>query len=365
MRKRLSTIASLVLLVVFAISSASFILDTSKLSPSSGVLNALSIKYCAPPGATDTSGIFPRGFFDCGSGTLFIAHKKKEPQPLSAVSTDSLSEQTCIQLYNAGVGLTDNMDWLASYDSLKKFIENCANNSYPNAPSAFFYMSGDMEQLKAQDTAIWSDYQLWLRSVLYLNTTDPEYFCQCVEQFSPWIYYPPSTNDSIGVLQYDTTLALTYWLLQNTNCDSTDLRRDYEGGRVNQKDLWQQSGESGALDTTLPPIPPGLDSLLERHFLYASVSNPPPPGILSSASASPNPVTSGTVIYFSISKEAYVKIELFDVLGHEVGSAGFESLFEPGNKSVPLSLAGLPSGTYFARIQTAYGEAQSVKLVKQ
>ena len=60
-----------------------------------------------------------------------------------------------------------------------------------------------------------------------------------------------------------------------------------------------------------------------------------------------------------------MKIELFNVLGNEVSSAGFESLFEPGNKSVPLSLMGLPSGTYFARILTAYGEVQSVKLVKE
>ena len=89
------------------------------------------------------------------------------------------------------------------------------------------------------------------------------------------------------------------------------------------------------------------------------------PDIISKAAASPNPVNSGTIISFGISKEAYVKIEVFDILGNRVSSAGFESLFEPGNKAIPISLQGLPSGTYFARIVTAYGEVQTLKLVKE
>ena|SRR5665213_868605 len=86
---------------------------------------------------------------------------------------------------------------------------------------------------------------------------------------------------------------------------------------------------------------------------------------IDSIAASPNPVSTGTIISFGISKEAYVKIEVFDLFGNRVSSAGFESLFEPGNKAVPISLVGLPSGTYFARIVTAYGEVQTVKLVKE
>jgi hypothetical protein len=54
-----------------------------------------------------------------------------------------------------------------------------------------------------------------------------------------------------------------------------------------------------------------------------------------------------------------------DLLGNRVSSSGFESLFEPGNKAVPISLHGLAAGTYFARVVTAYGEVQTVKLVKE
>ncbi len=83
------------------------------------------------------------------------------------------------------------------------------------------------------------------------------------------------------------------------------------------------------------------------------------------ASCSPNPAGNNFVITFSASMEGRVIINLYDVLGHQVSSAGFEGVAEPGNLSVPMSLQGLASGTYFARIQTTYGEAQTVKLVKE
>jgi hypothetical protein len=325
--------------------------------------DAFQIGYCATPGGAFTSGIIPRPRFDCGVGTGLVTDKDKGDKPQSVLSEDS-----CELLYNRGVALSNSSnrpDLLASYDSLKKYIDECPND--PDAPNAFFYLSADVSSLEALDTAIYSDYQLWLRTVLYLDTIYPEYFCQCAEQIGFGIYYPWHTsNDSIGIIQYDTGLAVLNWLIQNTTCDTPQLWTLYEAGRASQLQLWQEtSGGSYPLDTTLPPLPAALDSLLERHLLYESVSEPSQPGILSSATANPNPVTEGTIISFSIAKQAYVRIELFDILGHAVLPTNFESLFEPGNKSVPLSLVGLPSGTYYARILTAYGEVQTVKLVKE
>ncbi|HEY3874695.1 MAG TPA: T9SS type A sorting domain-containing protein [Candidatus Kapabacteria bacterium] len=87
--------------------------------------------------------------------------------------------------------------------------------------------------------------------------------------------------------------------------------------------------------------------------------------IIINASASPNPTGTGTVLTFGTAKEAYVIVNLYDVLGHTAGTAHFEGSIEPGNHSIPLSLIGLPPGTYFARIQTTYAEVQSVKIVKE
>ncbi len=249
------------------------------------------------------------------------------------------------------------------YDTAKKLVEQCTLY-YPDVVSAFRFMTDAVTALgntgKRQ-----SDYYAWLKSVLYLNTTNPEYFCQCVEALAGEIPIPYHIYPDTG---YDWGLSIYNWLIKNTSCDTPGLSGLFYGTRETQIQTWQNDPSQYKLDTTLPPldsIEPGLQELLEKHLLYATVSGTPPPNIISNASANPNPTGNGTVISFGISKEAYIKIELFDVLGHEVSSAGFERLFEPGNKSVPLSLAGLPSGTYFVHILTAYGEVQSVKLVKE
>jgi photosystem II stability/assembly factor-like uncharacterized protein len=57
--------------------------------------------------------------------------------------------------------------------------------------------------------------------------------------------------------------------------------------------------------------------LWEEDWPQAGVSESDT-SILSNATANPNPTGEGTIISFGISKETYVKIELFDVLGHEV-----------------------------------------------
>jgi hypothetical protein len=87
--------------------------------------------------------------------------------------------------------------------------------------------------------------------------------------------------------------------------------------------------------------------------------------IISSATAYPNPFGEGTVVSFSTSREAYVKVELFDVLGNAVAATSFESVLQSGNHSVPIATHNLAAGTYYARILTTYGEVQTVKLVKE
>ncbi len=86
---------------------------------------------------------------------------------------------------------------------------------------------------------------------------------------------------------------------------------------------------------------------------------------MSAATAYPNPVGDGTVISFSNSREAYVRIEVLDVLGNIVPTSSFESVVEAGTHQVPIVLHNLPRGNYFARIVTTYGEILTVKLVKE
>jgi|GEM_PF-1457217 len=295
----------------------------------------------------------------------YIAQPSKESKPQSVLDT---SQAACEQLYYWGLGLSNNQKWLPSYDSLKKFVETCPNA--PDAYRAFDLMSQDVQQLERTDTALWSSYQIWLRSVLYLNTTNPEYFCQCLASISGFLYYPGKpVSDSALLKQTNVNLAVLRWEILNTSCDTPFLWQEYKQSRLSQYQTWQTDSSIGIhypLDTTLPSMHDlGLDTLLARHFLYAVERRPQGVIVITSAIASPNPGLEGTVLHFNINKESYVRLELYDVLGNRVEIPPLESLFEAGDHAVPLSLHNLASGTYYVRLVTAYGEAQTVKIVKQ
>jgi hypothetical protein len=319
-----------------------------------------TLQYTASAVANSDSTTVPDGA-NCPAATSYAGTKPSgKNKPLSIASdTGNNCDSLRFKIYNyQGAG-----QWQQCYDTTMKFIETCYDNYW--APAMFQEFNAARQSLEGTDSTFWLQSQLWLQSVLYLNTTNPEYFCACVEamQVAP----PTDTGEVQGWIDLNKGLAVLRWLIQNTTCDTPTLQNEFDGARASQYSSWLND-TTVPLDTTIPSLASlglGLDTLLARHTLYASVSNPPQPGIISSATANPNPTGAGTLISFSIAKEAYVKIELFDVLGHEASSYGYESLFEPGNKSVPLSLQGLPSGTYFARILTAYGEVQSVKLVKE
>jgi len=279
--------------------------------------------------------------------------------PLSIADT---SLDSCTRMYNEAMTYQSPgvFQLQKAFDTLKRFIESCPFD--PRVPNEFFDLDHAASQVLPHDTLAYLGFRMWLESVLYLNTVNPEYFCACVEDIAGTFYSNGDTGRNI-LLAPNRGLAVDQWLIQNTTCDTPYLARGYSGGRYAQYKSWLND-TSQPLDTTLPTMAQlGLDTLLNRYLLNSAVKQPQ--GFISNVAASPNPVSTGTIISFGISKEDYVKIEVFDILGNRVSSAGFESLFEPGNKAVPISLQGLPSGTYFARIVTAYGEVQTVKLVKE
>jgi hypothetical protein len=309
--------------------------------------------------------------FDVARGTTSAAcptnSGSAEKTKMGNIRPMSVTDDTenCDSLQNKIYNYQGAGQWQQCYDTAKKFIEICHDNYW--APYCFNEFSGSLQQLAGADSSLWLQGRLWLESVLYLNTTNPEYFCACVKAIEGTFHSPSDTSETLYWKQENRMFSITEWLIQNTTCDTpTTVQEALAALRGQQYSDWLND-PSVPWDTTIPPldsVQQGLKELLEKHFLYADVPENFH-GILSNATANPNPTGEGTVISFGINKEAYVKIELFDILGHEVSPTNFESLFEPGNKSVPISLKGLPSGTYFVRILTAYGEVQSVKLVKE
>lgn len=78
----------------------------------------------------------------------------------------------------------------------------------------------------------------------------------------------------------------------------------------------------------------------------------------------PNPFNPTTNISYNISKESYVKINVFDVLGRNVANLVDEKKPE-GSYSVTFDAADLNSGVYFYRIETDYtSETKKIVLVK-
>ncbi|HZK76071.1 MAG TPA: T9SS type A sorting domain-containing protein [Candidatus Kapabacteria bacterium] len=334
---------------------------------SSGPINAEAFGTNTLSYICTTARTFASSFtnVDCGTGWGGGGTAKSSQKTTLSVLNDSSA--ACSQMYFSGYLASKSGEWQQAFDSLTHFIETCPNN--PHSPSAFSQITTAVARLYGPDGGTYrGTYLEWLESVLYLNTTNPEYFCADVEEMVSTL---PLTHDTAAGHESRWTnigLSLLRWLIQNTPCDSPELAQEYDDSRQTQREQWANDPSAYKLDTTLfalDSIQPGLQELLDRHFLYLDVSERQGPAILSNATASPNPTSTGTIISFGISKEAYVKIEVFDLLGNRVSSAGFESLFEPGNKAVPISLQGLPSGTYFARILTAYGEVQTVKLVKE
>ncbi len=288
-----------------------------------------------------------------------VADKGGAPHPLSLADSS-----TCANLWKTWWEYDEQNQWQAIYDTGKYFVEHCYNDAY-HCNLVFDDMQGAVQVLANQDTSLYVEYRQWLESVLYLNTTDPGYFCGCVLQIAGTYNSFSDTSETLYWKDENRGLAIGKWLMDHNLCDSDGIFQNYNATRLSQHEDWLND-TTVPYDTTLPSMHDlGLDTLLAKHFLYEQVWESTPPEIITNAFASPNPVNTGTVISFTMSKEAYVKIQLYDVLGHSLSGAGFEGLFQPGNKEVPISLQDLPSGTYYARIVTAYGEVQTVKLVKE
>jgi hypothetical protein len=206
----------------------------------------------------------------CRAGTLDLRAKEKGGKAQSLQDTNS---DTCAYLYNEGESLSQFYYWQESYDTLKLAIERCPNFDWPDQASAFGGLDGDVANLGngnySYDSTIYASYRVWLYSVLYLNTTDPGYFCFCVQQiFNCFDYVKDVTVDTIGFSYGNTEVAFDRWLIQNSSCDSADAWANWQITRNEQRQFWLQDSMDGLhypYDTTIPTLSQigyGIDTLL-------------------------------------------------------------------------------------------------------
>jgi len=78
----------------------------------------------------------------------------------------------------------------------------------------------------------------------------------------------------------------------------------------------------------------------------------------------PNPFNPVTTIEFSVNKQSFVTLALFNILGQQVASLLSED-FKPGSYRLTLNAAALPSGVYFYKLSTSdFSESKKMILIK-
>jgi hypothetical protein len=115
------------------------------------------------------------------------------------------------------------------------------------------------------------------------------------------------------------------------------------------------------------PLQPG------EYRLYTSQFVALPPGIIISSSndlpntpkslaLAPNPATDQAGVWFSLDKQAEVRLEVFDNMGRLVHSLGTQRM-DAGDHQLLLQTAQWPNGIYFVRVLTADGGSATQRLV--
>jgi hypothetical protein len=285
-------------------------------------------------------------------------NKRKVDKPLAR--NPEFSYDTCAHLKEWETANPQPGDWLVAkeqYDTLRLYIERCANDN--QAYFAFLHIGGAV-QLYSSDTNRFDLYRDWLISVLYLNTTDPVYFCACM--------YSIAGTYQFGKYNLpNARLAILIYLRNNPNCAGPGLDYDIQGIIDDRHHEWlirHQAGDNSAEDTTLP----SLDQIGLGFLLKNSAPSPTAPLssiYLASFTSSPNPFTAETKLRFALNRMSYVSIEVYDLLGNKVYGNASGRTYEAGSYEIALDGKTLPHGTLYARISTGFGEVKTVKLVHE
>ncbi|HET9137085.1 MAG TPA: hypothetical protein VFO76_10640, partial [Candidatus Kapabacteria bacterium] len=157
-------------------------------------------------------------------------------------------------------------------------------------------------QRYSASTSRYDLYRTWLISILYLNTTNPEYFCRVMGSIS-------STFQSGKYLIVGNFAVRNFIRHYHSECWNNIDEESYIEDSI-------QASQEGFDIANLPP----LDSLGLGFLLKATA---PTPSViitnnLASFTSSPNPFKNETHLHFHLNRMAYTTIGIYDVLGHQV-----------------------------------------------
>lgn len=310
---------------------------------------------------TPASSAFTYGGVFCG-GTLTTPKDGKNDVSITSFPSDQI--QRCNEMFAVGRGMAQAAGWRKQgYDTLKAFVEKCApDTNFRGTQQAFTGMNGAIQYMGGEMTR-YLEYREWLKSVLYLNTVDPGYYCAAVEAIM-FTYM----RDGTYTHNFPAQLAILQYLLESGKCDKDILLQYYKETRDMQRKTWADTTTVDTnlvkMDTTLPTLE-DLDLEILRGPQQGSVPSETyaSPALLE-VRATTNPFTSSTEIEYTLGRTAQVEISVYNALGQAIWSQPFGAVRDARTHHISIG-SDLQPGTYFLRVATLTGDVRTLKLVKQ
>ncbi len=296
-------------------------------------------------------------YVDCGGGFTESIRGNDEPKIMSAEADTTVD--VCTRLKTNGHFLAQGSQWKQANDTLRLYIEKCANQ--PGSDHAFAELDGAVGFM-SDDNNRWLDYRDWLKKVLYLNL-DTFYYCADVNSILTTFSYliPEHGKD------YNGSIAVIDFLLQNNKCPDAQLNllegRKYL--RDKQVEIWRDTVHDSTktpLDTSVVTLE-SLDLQILKGPEFGVVPSPASHvgNAIISFVATKNPFNDGTVVRYELEDASALRLEIYDELGRQVYSER-EGIQESGQHEIQLSGKLFSEGTYFARLSTLSGEVRTITL---
>lgn len=307
-----------------------------------------NVTYTALTANTRTVPTSPGFSVSCSFG---FPMAKEGQQPQSLLSTDS-----CQLLYNLANSYAINEMPQACYDTARKFIETCPY--HPESFRAFQFTDYGVQSSNVTDTSRFRRYRDWLVSVLFLNTTDQKYFC--ADMYSIAGTYAYSEAQRLP----NASLSIYRWMDSMKFCPEFHWDELYQNDIEYRYDQWLLGDTTKPFDTTLHTLEELGLGFLDTLSADVSSIGQPSERYLGEARLSQNPFTHQTMLHYELLRNGYIALEVFDVLGHSIWQQKGDGLMQ-GKYAIPIELTDYPSGSYFLRIESGFGEVLTLKLIKE
>lgn len=241
------------------------------------------------------------------------------------IFSQSLDTPSCTYLRGWRHASTKTKDLAQEiYDSVRFYINHCAAND-SEAFMAFTHLDGAVGLLYTySDSTLYTNYRNWLISVLYLNTTDPRYFCDCMSSIMG-TYGITAAGDKYNLP--NGGLAVMNYLRGKSQCNiGHHIDSLYAENVRFRHQEWLDGDRKMPEDTTLP----SLDKI-GLGFLLKGVVTPSNGSVISSQflasfTSNPNPFKNETTLDFILNRMTYTTIAVYDELGRLVWGDGRGSL---------------------------------------